>query len=494
MIPNRQSAERELTRPPDWRIQAGGVLLATAFVIGVYWPAIHFTYRLDDFVWLSFGRSLGGDRGLLWAFFSPQAQGTIRPLGDRLWFMLASSWFGLNPVPFHILALCVQIGNVLLVADTGRLLLQSRLAAAIAVVLWVANDILVVPMVWASAFDEVFYTFCFLAAFNAFLRWLDTEKYVWLVVHIVALALSLGAFELAVTFPAVAGAYVLLFARHQWRKLLPSAALASAFAAVHFAVAPLPHDGPYRMFFGWGVAGNFWHYWATVLGPEVYGLIHGKRLIFNLGTVLLTAAILLWVGISARGRRWLPLFCVLWFVIPLTPVLPLLNQFMPFYAFLSSIGIAWLAGDAFVRAASWRAKVPVVLCAGLYAMSHIPSTLFVRDWNRDQFAGVTQRQARLTEAVREIRQVQPHGPVFLSGLDMEQFWWGLCYGQLAHEGFTDLHLFPDRNPPAPPTKWCFTQDFQLSPEETMLLLREKRGTVYDVTQLPPKALPALADR
>jgi len=351
-------------------------------------------------------------------------------------------------------------------------------------------------MVWASAFNEVLYTFCFLAAFNAFLRWLHTGKHVWLIVHIVALALSLGALELAVTFPGVAGAYVLLFARHHWKKLLPSVVLAIAYAAVHFAVAQLPHDGPYQLFFGWrGLAGNFWHYWTNVLGPEEYRRLHGKSaLIGRLATALLTMAILLWLGICARRRRWLPLFCLLWFVIPLAPTVPLLNHFTPFYTFLPSIGLAWLAGDALVRAASWRGRSVAVACAAMYAMSHIPLAFGARDGYGDQSADVTAREARLTEAVREIRQVQPQGPVFLSGLDMEQFWWGLCYGQLTRQGFTDIHVYPDRNPPAPPTQWCFTRDFQLSPAETMRLLREKHGTVYDIMESPPKALPAITDR
>jgi hypothetical protein len=84
--------------------------------------------------------------------------------------------------------------------------------------------------------------------------------------------------------------------------------------------------------------------------------------------------------------------------------------------------------------------------------------------------------------------------VFLSGLDMEQFWWGLCYGQLTRQGFSDLPVLPDvaeHGIAMPPMEWCFTPDFQISPAETARLLREKRGTVYDITQSPSKALPVI---
>ena len=479
------------------RIQAGGVLLASAFVIGLYGPAVHSTYRLDDFAWLSLGNNLHGARDLLWALFSPQAQGTIRPLGDRLWFLLASSWFGLNPVPFHVFALCVQIGNVLLVADTGRLLLSCRLAAAFAVVLWVVNDTLVLPVMWASAFNEVFYTFCFLVSFNAFLRWLAAGRRLWLIVHLLTLVLALGALELAVTLPAVAAAYVFLFARHQWKKLLPSVSLAAIYVLVHFLVVRLPRDGPYQLRFGRELIVSFWRYWAAALGPEEYARAYGRSvLIGRLETGLLTAAVLLWLGIRARRGHRLPLFCLLWFVIPLAPTLPLLNHFTPYYTFLPSIGLAWLAGDAVASVSSWRNAVAALLCAAVYAGSHVPSAFAARNYNRDQSASVARREARLLEAVRQIRQVQPRGPVFLSGLDMEQFWWGLCYGRLARDGFTGLHVFPERVVPEinPPARWCFTPDFLLSSAETNRLLREEHGRIYDITQSPPKALPVPADR
>ena len=455
----------------------------------LYWPALHDGYRLDDYAWLCLRNTIAAGRSLWWALFSPQAQGTIRPLGERLWFLLASSLFGLNPVPLHVLALCTQVANVLLLADAGWRLTGSRHAAAIAAILWVVNDALVDPIVWASAFNEVLYTFWLLLAFNAFLRGLQTRSRIWLPVQVIALVFALGTLELAVTFPAIAAAYAILLARSRWKSVLPSAAIAAAFVALHLWAVPLPQGGPYKLTLGWGVLGNLLHRWATVLGPEEFGRIHPMNFVLTrLATVALSAAILLWTAVSARRGRWVPLFCLLWFVIPLAPTLPLLDRSILYYTFLPSIGLAWLAGDATVRVASWQGRSVAIACAALYAMCQIPSTVFVRDWDRDQSLNVAAREARLSEAVREIRRMQPDGPVFLSGLDWEQFWWGLCYGQLTREGFADLHVLPDAAAHGvliPPKEWCFTQDFQFSREETERLLREGRARVYDVSQSPP---------
>ena len=468
-------------------------MLAVALVVFLYWPALNSAYRLDDFAWLCLRNTVTAGRSFLWALFSPQAQGTIRPLGERLWFMLASSLFGLNPVPIHALALCTQIANVLLMADTGWRLLGLRKAAVVAVILWAINDTLVEPLVWASALNEVMYTFWFLAAFNAFLRWTRSRKSAWLWVHAIALALSLGALELAVTFPAIAAVYVLLFEKRRWKGLLPSIAIVVVYVAAHFAAAPLPKDGPYGLNLGWGMAGAFWHYWANVLGPEEYGRIHQTSFaLARLGTMLLSAAILLWLGICGRRKRWIALFCLLWFVLTLAPTLPLLKHVTPYYTFLPAIGLAWLAGDALAGAVSWPGRSLGIACGLLYVVCHIQSTVFVRDWNIDRSRDVVKREARLVDAVREIRRSQPEGPVFLTGLDGEQFWWGLCYGQLTRLGFTDLHVLPDAGDhgiPIPPKEWCRTNDFQFSPGETTRLLREGHAHVFDLSHSPPQAAP-----
>ncbi len=272
---------------------------------------------------------------LVGAFF-PQAQGTIRPLGERLWFLLASSLFGLNPVPLHVLALCTQMANVFLLADTGRRLTGSRAAAAVAVILWVLNDALADPIVWASAYNEVLYTFWMLVAFNALLRNFESPRRTLVLIQSIALVFALGAVELAVMFPAIAAAYVILFDKKRWKSVLPSASIAAIYAGIHLWAVPLPHAGPYRLALGWAVVGNLLRKWATVLGPEEYGRLHQTNLFLTRTlTVALSAAIVLWITASVRRGRREPLFCLAWFVILLAPTC--LCRIVSFYTPVSAI-------------------------------------------------------------------------------------------------------------------------------------------------------------
>jgi hypothetical protein len=476
------------------RLTATMAAVPSILLAVLYAPALRASYRLDDFAWLSLRNTIGNGHSLLGALFSPQAQGSIRPLGERVWFLLASSLFGLNPFPPHLLALVTQIANVVLLVAAGRRLLRSSLAAGIAATVWVLNDSLVEPMVWASAFNEILYTFWFLLAFNAFMRWIDSGKSSWLAVHLTAIVLGFGTLELMVVFPLIAAVYVALFAAERWKAVLPSAGLSAGFVVAHLFLVRLPQSGPYRMTFGWSVVKNLVHYWTKVLGPEEYGRIHqsGASLAF-VETALISAAVLLWVIASIRRGQPTGLFGLLWFVLGLAPILPLSDHFTPYYTFVPLIGLAWLAGDALVRVRSRWGRVVALACVVLYAFCQTPSTLFVRDWNRERSSDVEGREARLLSAVQEIRRVQPQGPVFLDGLDTEQFWWGLCYGELTRRGYTDLHILPDaaeHGVAIPPREWCLDRNFQLSANETALILGEGRGQAYDVTSVPPRIVPA----
>jgi hypothetical protein len=468
--------------------------LPVFLLVVLYIPSLGSAYRDDDFAWLSLRNTISNGHSLWWALFSPQAQGSIRPLGERVWFLAASSLFGLNPVPLHLLALLTQIGNVFLVVAVGRRLLRSPMAAGIAATLWVLSDSLVEPMVWASAYNEILYTFWFLLAFGALIRWIDSGISAWFALHIAAVVLGLATLELMITFPVIAAAWVALFVPKRWRAVIPSAALAGLFILIHLFAVRFPRSGPYRMSFGWSLINNFLHYWTSVLGPAEYGRIHQTSAGMTLaGTLLISASVLLWVIIGTGRKLRTGPFCLLWFALGLLPVLPLSAHATAYYAFLPLIGLAWLAGDALVRAPSWPVRSLALACAVLYASCEIPSTLFVRDWYRARSSEVEERERRLADAVQQIRHVQPSGPVFLTRIDSGQFWWGLCYGELIRRGFTDLHILPDaagQGVAIPPREWCIDPNIQLSPDETARLVRVGEGEVYDVSSVPPRIAPA----
>ena len=61
----------------------------------LFWRGFTAWFRADDFAWLGSGIYVQNFHDLLVAIFGPQAQGTIRPLSERIFFMAGFGIFGL---------------------------------------------------------------------------------------------------------------------------------------------------------------------------------------------------------------------------------------------------------------------------------------------------------------------------------------------------------------------------------------------------------------
>ncbi|OYW10853.1 MAG: hypothetical protein B7X34_04105, partial [Acidobacteriia bacterium 12-62-4] len=85
-----------------WLRRWGWLLLAPLVCLVVYRQSFVVWFARDDFAWLGVELYLVDFRSLLEALFLPQAQGTIRPLSDRLPFLLSYSMFGLDAKPLRI--------------------------------------------------------------------------------------------------------------------------------------------------------------------------------------------------------------------------------------------------------------------------------------------------------------------------------------------------------------------------------------------------------
>src|SRR2546427_3140102 len=70
----------------------------------LYWNALNTWFQNDDLNWLHLRLGVRNGRELWNALFTPMAQGTVRALSERAYFIGLSHWFGIDPLPFHVLA------------------------------------------------------------------------------------------------------------------------------------------------------------------------------------------------------------------------------------------------------------------------------------------------------------------------------------------------------------------------------------------------------
>ncbi len=101
-------------------------LVPPLLCLALYWRGFTAWFRADDFAWLGTGLYIQNFHDFLVAIFAPMAQGTIRPLSERAFFMAGFSLFGLDALPFKIVIFATQFANLALVASIGARLSGLR--------------------------------------------------------------------------------------------------------------------------------------------------------------------------------------------------------------------------------------------------------------------------------------------------------------------------------------------------------------------------------
>ena len=447
--------------------------------LALHWRGFTAWFRADDFAWLG----VGLNQNLLHALFSPDAQGTIRPLSERAFFMAGFALFGLNPLPFRIVVFATQFANLALVAWIGSRLSGLRAAGFWAAVFWAINSSLVEPLGWTCVYNQVLCGFFLLLAFYCLLRYVETGRRVYNLCQWIAFLIGFGALELNVVYPALAAAFTFLCARRYFRRVLPLFAASLLYFVLHTAVAPAPQTGDYVLHFTGSMLRTLGAYWTWSVGPVLL------RTPFSLPNWLLPVSIaavsggLLWflarklrAGLAPPGGA--ALFCLVWYFALIAPLLPLRDHPTGYYLYLPLIGICWLGGWAF--AAAWRAGAPARVAAAalvlLYAFMAVPRELMFAEWNHH----LSLRVRNLVEGAAGAHQLHPRQDILLEGVDTELFWNGIAdrpfhllgmhvYLAPGSERTIEAHL-----------NWGDIDEFVLPPDVTARALNLHQLVVYDV--------------
>jgi len=402
-----------------------------AICLLLHWRALASWFRADDFAFLALKPTLHD-------FFAPIAQGTLRPLGDRLYFIAGYGLFGLNALPFHLIAFATQCANLALVAWIGARLTGSRAAGFLAAALWATSDTAVLPLGWASAYNQVLCGFFLLLAFSFLLRYIETGQARYNLYQWIAFLLGFGAMELNIVYPALAAAYAFFCAREYLRKVWPLFLPSVAYFALHQALAPAGKDPIYTLHFTGAMFRTLAKYWAWSVGPwEFWAPVPLPRWVIPAAVAVLSIALIAFA--IRRGRRTAA-FCLAWFVIAIAPVLPLRDHVTEYYSFLPTIGLCWLAGWALVEA--WRARpntgVTALALAVVYLLMMLPRTVAASDFNYR----LTGRVHNLVEGLRRAHQLHPRQAILLDGVDTQLFYHGLLDHSFRLLGIDHVYITP----------------------------------------------------
>ena len=385
-------------------------LIPPLLCLALYWRGFTAWFRADDFAWLGTGLYIQNFHDFLIAIFAPMAQGTIRPLSERAFFMAGFSLFGLDALPFKIVIFATQFANLALVASIGARLSGLRWAGFFAAVFWVLNGAGIEPLGWSCVYNQVLCGFFLLLAFHFLLRYEETgeRRYYWF--QWAAFLLGFGALELNVVYPAIAAAYLLLRGKRQTRGPVATCCRCSPSpSCTRWCTTPWRRcrlRAATRMHFTGAMFRTLGRYWTWSVGPTfLYTPFVLPKWVLPVGIAVVSAGLLGFLAWKLRAGARIALFGLAWYLALLAPVLPLRDHQTEYYVFLPVIGLCWLGGWAAVS--GWRAgirgRAAAVTLAAIYALMMVPGLLATSAWNHD----ITMRVRNLVEGVAGVHERYP---------------------------------------------------------------------------------------
>lgn len=448
--------------------------------LALYWPGLRAWFQQDDFAWLGLGASVHDLRTLLRALFEPMAQGTIRPLSERAFFLTFHGVFGLWATPFRAAVFLTQFANLVLLGLLAQRVTRSRLAGFLAPALWALNGGLAMAMSWTSAYNQVLCGFCLLLALYCFARYTETGDRRYLAAQWIVFLLGFGALEINAVYPALAAAYAWCCARPYLRKTWPLFLVSAGYTLLHFWLAPVRTADPaYAMHFDAYLLGTLWTYWQWALGPDRPSPLSGEipRWLGIAGTVLLTAALAGFVAWKLRARQWAVLFPLAWFVLVLLPVLPLRDHVSSHYLTLPTAGVALLAAWALADAPAkprWVKGLALPL-AGVYLAAGI-----VGGRAEAQVLVARSHAVRtLVWGAMRVRALHPDKAIILAGLSSDLFWASVSARPFPLVGVSDIYVAPEAvSSVESHPEWGRVSDFVIPPGILLDLLARRRAVVY----------------
>jgi hypothetical protein len=457
---------------------AAPILLAVV----LYWPGLTAWFQKDDFALLGLRDMVHSWRDFWWALFAPLAQGTIRTLSERVFFMSFTAVFGMHALPLRCWAFLTFAATLPLLSSVCAKLTGSRAAGFWAMLLWTANSGIAVALSWTAVYYELLCAFTLLASLWLLLRYVETGERRFYVAQWVTFILGFGVLELNVVYPAVAAVYALCCARRIFWKVVPMFAASAIYTAIHTAVAPLPASGPYKTYWDTSALSTLFTYWKRALGPSRLILFHIHPSLFRSSlTLFLSLGLAAFVAWKLYQRQWAAAVFPSWFLITLAPFLLLRDHLDDSYLTVPVIGLAMWGGWGF--ASAWRAgharRIAGVALLALYICVSVPVTRTITL----SFHDGSQRIRRMVLGVADLSRGQPEKMVLLTGVDSEMFWSAVYGWPFRLFGVREAYLAPEEERSLPHDVWvgAAPQQFFADPTTVRTALAENRALVLDVS-------------
>lgn len=323
----------------------------------------------------------------MWAFADSKATVPYyRPLLILL-FAVEHSFFGYNPLPWHLINLLLHIGTVFLVFWVGRLVFQNDSTAILAALFFGVYPVTSEVASWVAACNESLLAIAFLVSFGGFLEAARTRHPLpWRVLSVAMLACALLVKELAIILPVLMFYWAALDLHEDeaavdgiksrfTRALLLTVPYAIVVLAVLMVRRSVVHGSliagsmAERLSYlgalaGFSVSKFLWPFRFAIYYPVAQRSIAATVFTVIAGIACLVAA---W-----RSRRLT--FLLLWITLTILPAININDPqilLQTRYLYLAAIAVCWGLGWllAALPAEAWSTRLLVVVLLCIFAVS-----------------------------------------------------------------------------------------------------------------------------
>lgn len=403
--------------------------------------------------------------------WQPRAQGTFRPLSERLFFYYFYHWFGLNTFPYRLLAFGTLIVNLGLVAIVARRLTGRHWAGFAAACLWGLHHSLATAMAWNSAYNNMLCTFFLLLSLWLFLQFTATGNWVYCAAQWITFLVGFGALEAIVVYPGILLAYTVLHERRYWPHVVPMLFASAGLAWFQLQAAPPPSEGLYQTSYGFGLIEGLGVYtkWALAAEADIWV------------AVVLTGLLTAYAVYRVLQRDWRGVFFIAWFVGTLVPYLPLANHRSRYYLVIPFLGLAMLGGWALAEAFSggWKANWKYRAAAIVSLILFLPPTIAYATDNIGYDYRWSIAARNLLSGVSQVRAQHPNKTILLTNVPQELFYVAVYHQAFRVVSLYNIYLTPDHPNIERMAGYEPIDRFFLSREETLRALSLGRAVVYD---------------
>jgi hypothetical protein len=463
-------------------------LLPIALTIYLYRRSLRIFFLRDDFAWLGLRLSVFSPADLLSTLFAPLAQGTVRTLSERLFFLCFETLFGLEPLPMRIFALLTLAVAQFLLLLIVRRLSGSWLAGGLAALVFGLNFGVATAISWLSSYNQILLSALLLGAFYCFLRYSETLSQRWLWLTWTAYLLGYGALESNIVFPGIVLAYCLLFrrelwGRELWRRTLPFFVPAVLFALAHWKLIPKEtRPEVYRMYFDASIFESLVIYWRMMLGsiklidlvPDAASLSQPSLWIVSLAT-LGSAAFASW----RRDAR--PFFYLLFSLALIAPMLPLRDHRTDYYLASASLGFAMLLGSLPQMWGAWAGRLGYGLSFVVLLMYLYPSWL-VQQSTINWYLETSYPVRTLLRGMEQATKLHPDKLILLSQLPEEVYLNSMDQDALRLVGANRARFAPGEGPPGSKFRIAPASAYVAFSKEAVIVYAFEKRQLKDVTR------------